>query len=1065
MKKLRLFSGLAMAAIALGGFAQTAETPLTLTPGENSCESDAYYTYWTYTPEADQLVTLTGTSLGTNGDITCNGETIPYFSTSTGDPMIVFGTQAESTYIIKFNKSAAYTFDAEMKPYTYNNGQVESNPIIVGNGEYYLPTIGTVSGYGWMMSYTYKAVYFQYTADMDGWLDISMSTVPESLAWKEADASSYSTITMSTSKVALAIENGKTYLFMVEDLYGMLATFETREPGAPGSSCDEAITAELGENEIPAEAGTYWYKVNVANAGYLTIFSEAEGSLTLLTNCQSTLPKNCDAIAMRLKVNSQESRVFSITKEATDTPVTFNVTVEAAQDFDNADGGEAIEVDTDYTTPAFGGKYYYTVNAPEEGALFLNVAIDSEVAGIKCEINKYDARWDEYNKVASGETTARAEATNGVKYQIVITTPNDARNVPFKVYFSEIEAGQTRSNPKAAAPGENSLEAQPATYFSFVPSNSAWLVVSVPEGVAIPTVSLKSDQYSNPTKSSAEPADGYYAASRWQVMEGVEYILAFGAITEATSFFISEQDYAPGEAAGSAIVIGKSGVEELPEAQGICWYRYNVESDGFAIISSDLSYNVGSKYASVMIYTNDVTGYGTSLPSTYNYNSGSYEFGERKLEVTAGDVLYIKVDKGEEAGKTLKVVVEGPQPGQTAATAIEVEFTDNAATVDVPKIGYSGDPMYYVMHLTPGIFTLTSPEYCTLYLYDGLANTNDNVTMASSTSFSTPDGYMNGFKAVTIAEEGDYYLKVRSCEAATTLNIVLCEPLPGEAASTAIEITFDENPATYEMELLSYGTSRWYKFNLVEGDLNIDAEDMEGLLYSESDLSNSIATLTVVGLEADIETNGMYYLKLTSNWDSQIVTFSGTAIEVGTHDPEPGDSPETAIEISLKEDPTDYEADAVAEGSFCWYKFDLKEGELTIDAKDMAGQLYAESDFTEAIAAFETDEELNSTLNAAIADKGTYYLKVTGNAEAQTVTFSGSAIDVGTGVETIGSNGFAVKAIGGEIAVSGNGMVVVTDLQGRKVASQEICGSATIRLEAGIYIVSNGNAAVKVAVK
>lgn len=970
MKKLRLFSGLAMTALAATAFAQTEANPAVIQPGENSYDGSAYYTYWTYTPQQDELVNLMGVAASSvTVKVEDGGEkSVAYYaqsSTWSSNPVqTVFQVQAGSTYVMEVYKSysygstQSYTFDAEITPYPYNDGLDCSDPIVADRTDIFIPTTGRSGGYA--SPATYYPVFVEYTADIDGVLDISMVPAPDKLSWAEVGESTcdvaYTSVSDIAAKNTFPIEKGKSYIFKFELVGAILAQFQSRVP-VLGATCEDAFTANMGENEIPAEAGTYWYKVNIDNAGYLTITSDAEGSISLDTRCNPSYPdpRKCDAIALRLKVDAESSRVFSITKGETAAPVAFNIAVEGAQAYDNNNGGLVIETGKDYTTPAFGGTYYYEVNAPAEGAYFLNVEVDSEAAGLKCNIREYNDQWGSYSSIAEGSNSVSAEMKKGGKYQIQLYTPNNVRGVTFKAFLKEVEKGQTRNNPIVAELGVNNIAAQTSTYYSFTPAKSAWLVVSTPADVSLPKLTLATDKYNSPTSYSTDPTGDYDQAYRWMVTAGTEYIMEFGLTEEASTFEISEVDYAAGEAISSAITIGEDGVVNLPEDAGIYWYKYNVTSDGFAYISTTLSYKVDGLYTNVVIYPNDETGSnGYSLPSSWT-NDG-YVLGEKKLAVATGDVLYIKVDKAAEAG-TVSIVVSEARPGETPNNPIVVEFTDNAASVDVPKISYSSDPMYYKMHLTPGIFSMTTSSYITSYLYKGLENVINNNSMASSTSFNTADGYMNGFKSVSIDEEGDYYLKVSSCSDAGVFNMVIRGPLPGETADNPIVIVLDTNPGTFDFEEIAYGT-------------------------------------------------------------------------------------------------------------VCWYSIKLQPGDLAIKpAKYLSGYLYSSEDLATSIASFGYDEDYNSVLNATITEAGTYFIKVTTNYYNQSVEFSGSAVDLNTGVAALGNGAFAVKAFRGAIAVSGNGEVAVTDLQGRKVASANVDGTATISLGAGMYIVSDGKKAVKVVVK
>lgn len=950
--------------MSLAAFAQTEADPLVIQAGENSYEGSSNYTYWAYTPEQDELVTITG--IYANG-VTVDGVPVALWSDQWGSPSSsVFAAEAGKTVLMEVYKgwydSTDYTFTAKFEPREYNDGQDCSDPIVMSRPDTFVPTISTTMGW----NYVCKPVYLEYVADVDGVLDMSFSSVPESLAWAEmAESPCDSEFVDFTSdeldsRMHLDIEKGKAYIFRIEYLDAIFATFESRIPVA-GASCEDAWTAEMGLNQVPAEAGTYWYKVNVAEAGYLVITSEAEGSISLYEKCNFYNGKFCDDIALRFRVSAQSSRVFSITKGETDAPVEFNVYVEAPQPYDSLNTAQEIQPDQTYFTPGFGGEYNYMVTAPAEGSWFLNLEVGSDAEKLSCAIYEYDAKWGSWSSVKSGFNYAKCEAVNGANYIVKISAPDNARFVPFAVTFTEVEAGQTAGNPLTMIEGVNGLPAFPATYYAFTPAKSAWVGVSVHEGVSVPSVYLKNDKYTTPTSGSMAPAEGFAAARRWQVSEGVEYMVEFGNVSEATDFFMEMIDFQAGEALGSAIAI-ENGEVELPAAEGTTWYSYVAAGNGFATVSTDLSYSIDNVYTSVMIYVNDKTGTnGVGLNG--DYTGSGYVMGSKKVTVSAGDVLYIRVYKPFEEGKRLFVAEAEALPGEAPATAIRIDLSESPVSIEAPVVGYNDDPVYYVVHLEKGIFTLANSSNCQLYMYAGIDDANANKYMGYSSSYSLDGQYVYGFKKVSVTVPGDYYFKLSQ--------------------------------------------------------------------------------------------NGSY-----NATEPTTMTFS-------MREPALGESPETAVAIEVTEaGKADWNVAPLSSGEYCWYSIYLQPGTLHAEVDNYFDtKMYSASDFSTPFAKFEYDyDTYDSTLDVTIEEAGTYYFYVDNNYYDTLIQLTGTAIDINTAVGALAASA-SVKAGKGEIIVNGNGMLGVYDLNGRAVAAKAVCGSASVSVAPGMYIVRFGDKASKVIVK
>lgn len=896
---------------ALGILSTVAQTgtysdPKTLDPaGVNSYDGSDSYTYWVYTPSADEIVTFS--NIGIYGlEEKVSGEEVPYYANSStydeSQNMSLFQVKADVTYLISIYRSWSvakdYTIDCSVRECPYNLGYELSAPVVLSPGaNNFLATTGVQDG--WYGPWTYTPVYMELTSTVDGVADLAFRIAPQAIAWAEKTPSltdaDFETLAAGT-RVSLDVENGKTYVFKVEAQKGNLVVPTLRIP-IPGTSCQDAWKATEGANVIPAAAGVYWYKYTVPQDGYMTIVSDADASISIDSSCDPTYPdpKTGNRISFRFEVVEGAGYVFSITKtEATAAPESFDITTGPAQPGDTESNPLAIN-SGDRETSVFGGTYYYKLaDLPTQGNWFVDVQKDSSATGnIQFVLNQYNSQYAYWYEVASKQNSLHYELKPGLQYMLKVTTAQGAAPIPYTIEYNAVLPGQTRNAPLTIATGANSLNAWSESYYTYTPDQECWLVLNLPQGVSAPNCTLVSDEYTSIPAVSIEPAEGFASACKYKMETVAPVIFKFSNVEQPASFDFSLQDLLPGENYSTALDMPADGILNLPEEAGTVWYKYTVAETGFVVISTDMRYDSSQR---ITAYVNNLSD-AKVMSSSYNYENGGYVWSPLKVAVQAGDVVYLKIARTvAEAGKTVTLVEQGADPGETPATAIRVEMTDGIGHADVPVVSsYGGSPVYLVVELDGGVFFTSCSKQMGAIIYSNIACTSE-YQIGSCSSYET---YKNdegasvyGLNKIVIPAAGNYYIKVTSAGGYYDYNpipttFINRAALPGEAATNPVEIEVSSTTLEWTVLQTGYDGWRWYSINLNPGTLSIVTDNftINGGLYSPEDMS-LLATFqrssdyTYSTLNAEIVTAGTYLIKVEQmTYTEGTATISGTALE------------------------------------------------------------------------------------------------------------------------------------------------------------------------------------------
>lgn len=853
---MKLFGLACTLALPLAMTAQTADSPLTVVPGENSYENtsgSSMSVYYTMTPDEDALVTLEGISIST---IKEDDVEIPscYLTNPTKTMFLAQEGKTYTFYNYVYSDESS-TFTAIFTPKPYNNGRDQANPIILEQGENFFPC--TREG-GWGTPNI--PVYAKFTSPQDGKLVITTASSLSGFYRLMPDGNKVA-IELSYSnnyRNVIMIDKDEELLFELSYSYGTILSFKV-EDSVPGASEDEPFRTQAGENVIPAAAGTYWYSFttpSVLDKYYVTITSDCDYPVAIMSNGYTQA--SCNTMAIRESFGGGVTNLIKIEKEtATETDGTFNLEFNAPEPYDNFKTADFITAGEEVKTPAFAGRYFYRIQAPETGNWFLDVKSLAEDA---TELSVY-AESNDWSYLVTG-ASVRCEVEAGKSYVIKATAPQNQLGATFEASFAEVQKGQTAANPLPVEEGVNDVPLWSDVYYTYTAKTDCWIVI---EHTGVSVKSVYEDGTYTSVSSYGENK------SRFEAIAGKTYNIRFDLVEEGATFTLTEVAYQQGESSTNPIDI-TSGETKLPEFGGKVWYRFVSDRDGFINISTTLAYASGN---SVELYINEITNSGRITMGTEGYYP-DYTFKPIRNGIMKGDVAYICVSYSDATeGASITVTTSEANPGETIGTAIPIDFV-NDMTYTFPT---TNDPIWYSIELPAGMLRISTNDYVTLYLYS--ADGKNELARAEY------DYASYGYTLKAGVEEGKYLICVSYATSDITTTISVSEPEPGQTPATAIVIENAGDPTEFEIPKLERGEQRWYCIDLYEGELSFKAEDsLGGYLYAEGDYDNSLAYISY-DWDADestftniaIPAAGRYYFKITSTYLTvAYATLTGTAL-------------------------------------------------------------------------------------------------------------------------------------------------------------------------------------------
>lgn len=868
------------AACALAATAQTAESPLPIVMGENSCTVESWSTtYFSYTASEDQLVILEGVD---SPSLTCDGMSA-IIANNSQNKTAVFPVKANSEYVLSvFSVSGGeIKFTASATPYAYNDGTVETNPIEASETPFFVPFTKAA---GWGSPAT--PVFMSYTATIDGRLEMYYDGQVSNLSYRESGETNFISITNgnytgSQWMASIEVDAGQTYIIKGAATTAMMASFKVVQP-TPGATCADAWVAKRGQNEIPAEAGSYWYSVTTPAApasGFVVL-----KSATPLQNTEITVKSSCtssygdiaqsDGLALRIEASANQFRVLNINKKSATADVeNFTFTYQDYQTYDKFETAEEIEAGQTVTTPEFGGTYYYAITAPDRGQYFLDLTAEANVVeGTRVEL--YDEDKD-FWALANGTDKLHYEVAPGVTYVIKWECPDSMRSLPFSVQFNAVKQGETESNPIEAVLGDNDAFESASVYYTYTAAEDSWLIVE-PTSMSLSRVYSLAEDGSKTQMETFKVGDG--AAVRFEAADGVRYLFAFADAMADAKFSLTTAPYAEGETSSNPIVV-ENNVANLPAVSGKTWYRYDVAESGILELTTSLAYSYSN---SIYVYVNEVSN--SSRQNMVSEGYGSDKYAMLSMTVKQGDKVYVNtVLSAPQTDAVINFNIRQPEAGETPGNPIAIDFSVNPMDYTFNKtVSYGDDPVWYSIHLNGDIFDMTSEGKFSMTMY-AADNTETPVAQSSGSMFGP-----NYIQNVIISTPGLYLLKLTSAASEFSVTFSEREANEGEVPAKAIPIQPDKVP--YEMEFPSVSVSEmpvWYVIELNEGEFNlVQNETATAALYKEGEYFEPVARLSYSYANDNysisnykVTTAGKYYYCISSAYTVCNATLSGSAIK------------------------------------------------------------------------------------------------------------------------------------------------------------------------------------------
>lgn len=907
------------AVAALPAAAQDEVPVVDLKVGENVITTEE--TLFTFTPVESGLVMIEGCAIApynSNAPHIMNGSEkvavpfaygyMPDFMAFNGEKDVTY----EFTYSTYFREGEEKSFKivVSVTPVTEGSlsGETCEDPIII-------PQDGTR-----LFPFVYgpdtTTVYAKYECEKDGRLIIkstdsfrplltgfSCSTIDEN--WYD-----YDYIDQYIYDNDFMVEEGDVVYIKASGSSAALVSIEI-ESVVPGTTCKDAYELKEGVNEIPAAAGTYWYKMEAPlTMSYcaLVVSSDAKATVELIYSCGYN-GVVYETLNFRSKpIQQGSSRVLKVVKtEATAAPETFDVLFDKLKPIEDNQVGEALTSGVAMTTPVEEGSYYYSITAPEG---------NPTVMVLKSNASDVDyTQWSPAIKITElgGYSTLnygnigddfKMQAVPGQTYMFEVTVKKEP--ITFTVSFEALEQGALSTYPLPAALTGNEVPAFSPVYYQFTPEKEFKLTLACDiEGAVINAQSGYLSWDGSYRYDAMELNKDENGVLWFKALAGTPYLFEIikpeGKDDVTGTFTLAEAPFGPGESWTTAIPV-EAGTVTLPDGPCDVWYQITSPLDGyFTMTDITMTY----------VWGNLIDGYAGVVDNNpvevvTTYKDGQTIYDSLKVGVSNGQTVYVHIKNTQpDVAPTAVFGFKEAEPGEVASTAIALEYNDGKKAYDI-----SGDLDYYTykwysIDLPAGILSVTSPNSMTVNLYSA---ENASQILASGSWNSGKDyGILN-----YAVEEGKYLLRFNGTSSygepqdVIPVTVVVRDPLPGETVATAITVT--EDGQIVNVPVLD-GDSYWVKMSVVPGDLNIVGEVTQpwyAFLYSSASMTSEIAETRSYGDEREtmyyaikdlnVTEKDVYYLNVYYCREGATLTFTGSAIT----EPDPEFPEELDVTVNAK---------------------------------------------------------------------------------------------------------------------------------------------------------------------
>ncbi|MDO4159176.1 MAG: hypothetical protein Q4D41_01805 [Prevotellaceae bacterium] len=679
-----------------------------------------------------------------------------YYNYSAGEYFYL--VNANSTMYVATNSYSgmtSFSFNATTDSNeSLGHGYSESDAVALADGVSYM--FSSPSGSG---SFT---AYMTYTPAEDGVLELNSTSSFSSATYTVNGSSTTFTTSYNNGsyKGMINVEKDKTYHIQVSTYSTFLISVQLTHPTI-GISYDLPFTGVLGENTLPAEAGSYWFSYTCASAGYLNISSDAEltnGTVKVYSGSYSSYSSPVYTLTESLNGRWEVSYggtayLINIDKQtATDADETFTLSYEDYAQGEKETNPIIIETVPATITTGTNRNYYYAIDVPtSENGKFLSVSANGTITSSNTQvaIKKSGTYSSE-----QGNASARIAVEGGSRYIIHWTNYED-NSIEFNVNFAESSAGDTYDNPIEATVGNNAFEGVGTRYYTYTATVDGRFIVNVSSSSIYVSFPKASTGYDNWT--STQNGTQYTLP----VTAGTKYVIKFTGVTAGDTFDFEEGVYQPGESMTNPLVV--TGPQyDLTDNTDV-WLKYVSPQDGVFEMKSDVVYN----YMNTIGYMFEGDSYLTSIVNSKTENGQYISYYGKSCLISKDDVILMHIVVPT-AGENTKVEfgVRDFSVGESLSNPFAPVKDE---TVEVP-ISSSSLPYWCKLDLVSGTLTLSGTSYYSGYFYknetDALNNTNGESFYCTSDYSVNPPTFNKSF---TITEAGTYYVKFTSVSSVSNI--------------------------------------------------------------------------------------------------------------------------------------------------------------------------------------------------------------------------------------------------------------------------------------------------------
>lgn len=841
MKKLLLL--LLTAVCAVTAMAQSSEeTALELQGGENPWTLDAPggYAYWYYTPTENTLLTVSP-SAGYISVYTYDGEgdaaTQVYLrGVNPSQLTSIFSLESGRRYYVQAGGSDTGTLTAEIATGENIGKGLSADdpmPIVVGEEAYMGSSIVAGSN---------LTSYAEYTATEDGVLQLTLTTYVQVSVNGGAPTSAES-VSSGEYVYKFTVENGQTYDLTFTHYGPFILTAEMTHPVE--GSLDMPFALVEGDNELPAEAGEYWYTFTNTSTGY-GVINGGDG-----LRAQVKVYNNKASIDYGQTYAESELGSFDVRFElpypgttyyisvnrgiSVDQPSTLTFAVEDYKQGEREDNPIVLEsLPATETTSNAGGTYYYAVDVPAGEHKFLNVEALSEITNTATSVAVY-VQGNSYN-ATSGNASVRAEVNGGTSGQryIIRWTSSESSPIEFTASFEDIRQGDLISEPLDAVLGTNEIDADGTRYYKYTPTKNCKLVLAGTIEMAV-SFSVYSYGYYTPVTASQTGAEYSLTAT-----EGTEYYIQIDNAKAGDEFTLAEAEFEQGETRDNPVIVEDGKFTFGSETYGDYWLQYTADRAGKLVIESDVPYN----YTERMQYGRSTDSYLSDMVmSSYDGSTSTTVYGA-EVSVAAGDVFLVNLKMAApHEGCVITFTIRDFEAGESASTAIELQKDE---TLAVPSVSRTA-PMWYKVSLPEACnITITADNFISGYWYQGLESTTGSGEYMTFNYSYDEETYVTTYTFTKeVAAAGDYYIMIDQCYGNTNM-------------------TFTSDGTS---GIGSVGTGSSISVN--GGTLNINADNADVRVYTVS--GAAVVSEKVSGSASFSLDKGIYIVKINNTVKKVIV--------------------------------------------------------------------------------------------------------------------------------------------------------------------------------------------------